>query len=353
MRAHTRAMHWRVVLFAVVACSGGEPPSLESSARPAAPGSPAGRAVPSTVGSGSAGSAAPDPSAAGGAQVAASEPAPPPDREAIKAIADQACPRVAAPYYYRLEEAGKVSHALGTRHLGVSLAKLPAYVTQQIKRSSLVVFETAPGDDGEGTPAATVSLPTALGPQLWQRYRTLVGAANAALVEQAPPTIALLALMLTYEDTSALLDIEIEQLAAAARLETRGLESSAFQAELLDEVLDLRMLRAVLAGTPDRAALQRQSAEALTEYCAGADETPGIDGRTRAQLVAGGYSAAEIAALDEKLVDARNRAWIPKLEQLLASGNVFVVVGADHLIGERGVVKLLRAKGWKTTRIAP
>jgi uncharacterized protein YbaP (TraB family) len=50
-------------------------------------------------------------------------------------------------------------------------------------------------------------------------------------------------------------------------------------------------------------------------------------------------------------VFSRNRDWIPKLEKLFAQGDVFVAVGADHLIGDKGVIKLLEARGFTAKRI--
>ncbi|WP_162823735.1 TraB/GumN family protein [Lysobacter sp. TY2-98] len=50
----------------------------------------------------------------------------------------------------------------------------------------------------------------------------------------------------------------------------------------------------------------------------------------------------------------RNRAWIPRFEAMLAQGkghDVLVVVGALHLLGDDGVVALLRAKGYRVERI--
>jgi uncharacterized protein YbaP (TraB family) len=51
------------------------------------------------------------------------------------------------------------------------------------------------------------------------------------------------------------------------------------------------------------------------------------------------------------MVYARNASWIPKLEKMFEGGNVFVAVGADHLLGKRGVVALLEARGFKVTRV--
>lgn len=50
----------------------------------------------------------------------------------------------------------------------------------------------------------------------------------------------------------------------------------------------------------------------------------------------------------------RNKAWLPKLEDLLktnTSDDILVVVGALHLVGEDGVVKMLKDKGYKIERM--
>jgi len=279
----------------------------------------------------------------------------PPDFASVHALAEKACPRVKAPYFYRVERAGAVSYFLGTRHIGVPLAKFPDVVSREIHAAKLVVFETPPDDDsdssdGHGVDGKT-SLADQLGPELWARYRKLVGSDTADALEHARPSAAMIMLIALYEDKLAMLDVEIERVVQEAHIKTMGLESHAFQERLIEELMDVRMLRATVSGTPDRAALQRESADDLAEYCAGSDEQPGSDPDTRKDLRAGGYSDADIDAIDDKLVFARNRDWIPKLEPLLAKGGVVVVVGADHLIGSRGVIALLAARGWKTTRV--
>ena len=55
---------------------------------------------------------------------------------------------------------------------------------------------------------------------------------------------------------------------------------------------------------------------------------------------------SDFPAMADRLLGVRNRNWIPKLEQYLRSGKTyFVVVGAAHLGGSDGVVKLLEARG--------
>ena len=265
-------------------------------------------------------------------------------------IADEACPAVKLPYFYRVEKDGKVSHILGTRHVGVPLGKFPPVVQQAISSAKLAVFEVAPNDH-VNTASKRVSLPDALGPELWSRYQTLVGAETAQAVARGAPSTAMIAMMVMYEDIGAMLDMEIERKVLAARIPTRGLERGEFQDKLLDKLLDLRMLRAAIQHTKDRKELAQESRDDLAEYCSGTDDTPGMDEEMRADLMAAGYSKQEIDEIDEEMVFARNNDWIPKLEKIFAHGNAFVAVGADHLSGSRGVVALLQKRGYTLTRV--
>jgi len=277
----------------------------------------------------------------------------PPSFSATRALADRACPKVAAPYFYRIEKGGKVSYILGTRHLGVSLEKMPDNVLEAIRNAELAVFEVAPGDQVARPAASGPPLSAQLGPALWERFRKLVGDANARSVEHGAPSDAMVVLIALYEHKLVSLDLEIQQIAVDAMIPTKGLESAAFQQRLLGELLDIRLLRAAIASTPDRAALERDAVKDLREYCAGTDDTPGMGGHEREQLRAAGLTDAEIDRLDQRMVFDRNHDWIPKLERFMARGGAFIAVGADHLTGRRGVIALLAARGYRTTRLAP
>lgn len=59
----------------------------------------------------------------------------------------------------------------------------------------------------------------------------------------------------------------------------------------------------------------------------------------------------EDQGLYKLLIVDRNKAWAARLSQMLDSGGTeFVAVGAAHLPGDEGVLKLLAAKGYKLTR---
>lgn len=64
-----------------------------------------------------------------------------------------------------------------------------------------------------------------------------------------------------------------------------------------------------------------------------------------------GANAGDLVRLEHErvgLLHDRNAAWIPKLETIFATpGLHFVVFGAAHLLGDDGVVALLRGHGWQ------
>lgn len=61
---------------------------------------------------------------------------------------------------------------------------------------------------------------------------------------------------------------------------------------------------------------------------------------------------AAFPAFGERLIDARNRNWIPQIVHDLESGQTyFVVVGAGHIGGPKGLLALLRARGYQIEQL--
>jgi uncharacterized protein YbaP (TraB family) len=59
-----------------------------------------------------------------------------------------------------------------------------------------------------------------------------------------------------------------------------------------------------------------------------------------------------MAAVYEKLVDERNRNMASKVEDFLRTKKTyFVVVGAGHLIGNKGIIEILRGKGYRVEQM--
>jgi uncharacterized protein len=60
----------------------------------------------------------------------------------------------------------------------------------------------------------------------------------------------------------------------------------------------------------------------------------------------------QFPVLYRALVSDRNKRWVPQIEQFLkAKDNYFVVVGALHLVGDGGLLELLRRDGFKAEQL--
>ena len=46
------------------------------------------------------------------------------------------------------------------------------------------------------------------------------------------------------------------------------------------------------------------------------------------------------------LIDNRNRAWIEKIPTIMQAKSTLFTVGAGHLVGDNGLLKLLQDKGY-------
>jgi uncharacterized protein YbaP (TraB family) len=92
------------------------------------------------------------------------------------------------------------------------------------------------------------------------------------------------------------------------------------------------------------------------------DKTKDMIKRTQAAYVAGDPDALQKVmdeqddvgskSLEKKLLDDRNVAMTGKMEEYLkGKETIFVVVGAAHIIGDKGIAKQLRDKGYKVDQV--
>src|SRR6185312_6473325 len=49
---------------------------------------------------------------------------------------------------------------------------------------------------------------------------------------------------------------------------------------------------------------------------------------------------------DDLLLNNRNKNWVKQLDQIMKNESVFVAVGTGHLLGEKGLINLLRQQGY-------
>ncbi len=58
-----------------------------------------------------------------------------------------------------------------------------------------------------------------------------------------------------------------------------------------------------------------------------------------------------LGSYEDLLLNTRNRNWIPIMKKMMESGSILFAVGAGHLVGDNGVIRLLEAEGFTLTPV--
>lgn len=200
---------------------------------------------------------------------------------------------------------------------------------------------------------ADSTLATLLTPAQLVRIDSVMGmpGASAMLATMKPAmTETQLALVLTRRacpdfDPMHSFDIEVMGIASESGIPVRDLETVESQIDILlgNPVSEqAESLRELLDNLDTASASMAELAEAY-----------------RATDLDRLYSAMTATRTDaeerrwEQLVAARNRAWVDKLLPVLDSESVLIAVGAGHLPGPDGLIKLLRRAGFTVTPLTP
>jgi uncharacterized protein len=193
------------------------------------------------------------------------------------------------------------------------------------------------------------TLPVVLGPALHARLQAAARELNFDpdfFVSMQPWFVATLItqLRLTKAGYSAQDGVDF-QIAARAQRDGKpivGLETVAQQLGFLSS-MSMDEQRDFLAATLDESSGAEELQETTAAWRRG-------DLKTLEALLRKGD--AEMPALFQRIVVDRNLAWMPRLEQMLADpkDDYLVVTGALHMVGEQGLVELLRKKGYQVTR---
>jgi uncharacterized protein len=267
----------------------------------------------------------------------------------------------AASPVWAIRGAHNTVYLAGSVHLlPTAQATLPAGLLRAYANSSRLVMEIDLGrldqqqlaewilEHGQLPPGTT--LPAVIGAE---RYGELTHAAGdfglpqQALENQAPWVIALELTDLEYMklgyDPEQGVEEQLVQRAHADGKATGGLET--VDAELgslagLSQADQVRMLDQTLKELREPPS---ELEDIVSAWRSG-------DAPHLAKLLADEYR--EFPGLYRPLVTERNLLWLPQIEQMLAAGdNSLVVVGALHLVGDGGLLELLRRDGYKPEQL--
>jgi uncharacterized protein YbaP (TraB family) len=136
-------------------------------------------------------------------------------------------------------------------------------------------------------------------------------------------------------------EAELMKYAQKHKWEVFGLEEVELQLTLLDEIPIKQQLSFLVNYIKDREALNKSIEDLISAYT--------IEDISKLNVLIGGYP--EYTAIKGVIFDKRNESWIPTIEKFASEKTTFFAVGAGHLAGDKGVINLLRARGYIVTPI--
>lgn len=275
--------------------------------------------------------------------------APEPSDDGETASADEpAAATITSPFFYRVTRPdGAGGYLLGTMHMGIDAEKeFPSNVWAARDAAKIVAVEADITDmslvKGMMLPSDT-NLKILLGDEHWAKLEKALGPMKARAVMAMKPSAAASMLAMEGLPQTMPMDFVILNKTKEAGQDLQFLELAQFQLDLLDKVMTIEFLKEML-DNPDASDSQKM----LEAYRAG--DLEALEEMTNDPEAWG--SEADAKQNMELMLFKRNEDWIPKLEVMFASKSAFVAVGAAHLIGPRGLIELLRAKGYTVERIA-
>ena len=130
---------------------------------------------------------------------------------------------------------------------------------------------------------------------------------------------------------------ELIKIAKQDKKEIKGLETMEFQASVFDSIPYSEQAKELL-----------NSIDSLSAYKAMFDTMMIVYKSQRINEIEDLFNKSEFGMKDHQdiLLNDRNKNWVKQLKVITKNNNVFVAVGAGHLVGKQGLISLLRKEGY-------
>jgi uncharacterized protein YbaP (TraB family) len=233
-------------------------------------------------------------------------------------------------------------------HLVPAGAMLPAWVPEAYQWSEDLYLEASqeeaqkyyflPGGD---------SSERRFSPAVWAALKS-GWPANHPLGALGPQKSWLIAMVLGLSGVPLLLGVEnfVTQQAKADARQIQYLETGAEFSQLIDGVTDADYARgfsAILAG--DAQTRTKSLADMYAAWTSGQLDVV-VEAQQRSPL-------AQFPGVCEIIFDRRNLLWLPRIIASLGSNKrTLILVGAGHLAGEKGLLRLLEGAGYRCSELA-
>ena len=160
------------------------------------------------------------------------------------------------------------------------------------------------------------------------------------LLQRAKPyfLIALLYPRMMHCNSPSGVEEELVKIAKEDKKEIKGLETMQFQASVFDSIPYEWQAKELLKNI-DSFSVNKEEFETMLGFY----KNQQLD--SIKNMV--GKSEFGSDKYDDLLVNKRNKNWVGQLKKLMKNESVFVAVGTGHLVGDEGLISLLKKAGYK------
>lgn len=161
-----------------------------------------------------------------------------------------------------------------------------------------------------------------------------------SLLQSAKPyfLVALLYPRMMNCKTPSGVEEELVKMAKEYKKEIKGLETMQFQASVFDSIPYDVQAKELLKNI-DSFSLNKKEFQTMLSYY----KNQQLDSIKTMM----GTSEFGSEKYDNMLLNDRNKNWVKQLKEIMKGESVFVAVGAGHLVGEEGLISLLKKVGYK------
>jgi uncharacterized protein YbaP (TraB family) len=160
--------------------------------------------------------------------------------------------------------------------------------------------------------------------------------------EMKPFAIVQLATQMHFVGKTESYEMTLDKLARENKLRIAGLETIADQMKIFDDLTKEQQVEMVMSSVRDPKGGIEITQKMMQVYA-----SQEIDSLFMMVEEEGGVLSEEQNAF----LDQRNSNWIPLIEDHIKESKTFIAVGAAHLGGPKGVIRLLEENGYKVTPV--
>lgn len=257
---------------------------------------------------------------------------------------------------WKVERAGvRPSYLFGTIHAeDARVLNLPAAVQQAFDGAKSFTMEVLLDDTATQQMTGRMFLPEGqdlkglLGQALFARTSVLMleyGMPPAGVLRMKP-WLVFATLSLPKPETGLFLDRVLQANAAQQGKRVYGLETIDEQLRVFDEIALPDQIILLEEAVKNHAQLKRDLQQVIERYLA--RDLAGMEQLSDEESRRLGNPRL-VAEVERRLIDERNVRMAERMAPRLQEGNAFIAIGALHLPGEQGVLRLLQRRGYSVS----